>query len=62
MKYYLSDFKKPIDPKNPLLFFFNLLNEKKFNIFLNKLYPIDKLGFTKLDNGKYSFYANTGFE
>jgi hypothetical protein len=61
MKYYLSDFKKPIDPKNPLLFFFNLLTEEKFNIFLNKLYPIDKLGFTKLDNGKYSFYAHTGF-
>jgi hypothetical protein len=61
MKYYLSDFKKPIDPKKPLLFFFNLLTEKKFNTFLNKLYPIDKLGFTKLDNGKYSFYAHTGF-
>lgn len=61
MKYYLSEFKKPIDPKNPLLFFINISTEEEFNKFLNNLYHTNGLGFTKLDNGKYSFYAHTGF-
>jgi hypothetical protein len=61
MKYYLSEFKKPIDTKNPLLFFNNISIEEEFNKFLNNLYHTNGLGFTKLDNGKYSFYAHTGF-
>lgn len=61
MKYYLSEFKKAIDPKNPLLFFNNISTEEEFNKFLNNLYHTNGLGFTKLDNGKYSFYAHTGF-
>jgi hypothetical protein len=61
MKNYLSEFKKPIDPKNPFLFFSNISTEEEFNKFLNNLYHTNGLGFTKLDNGKYSFYAHTGF-
>ena len=61
MKYYLSEFKKAIDPKNPLLFFNNISTEEEFNKFLNNLYHTNGLGFTKLGNGKYSFYAHTGF-